>query len=131
MDDRQKDLSRYRLREAQDSLRVAEHCLREELYKDSINRSYYSAFYAVKAVLALGTVDFKRHKGVIAYFNQHYVAAGIFERELGRKLATLKQLREKSDYDDFYIASREQALIQVETARLILERVTEYLDALV
>ncbi|BDF05627.1 HEPN domain-containing protein [[Clostridium] hylemonae] len=131
MDDRQKDLSRYRLREAQDSLRVAEHCLREELYKDSINRSYYSAFYAVKAVLALGTVDFKRHKDVIAYFNQHYVAAGIFERELGRKLATLKQLREKSDYDDFYIASREQALIQVETARLILERVTEYLDALV
>lgn len=131
MDDRQKDLSRYRLREAQDSLRVAEHCLREELYKDSINRSYYSAFYAVKAVLALGTVDFKRHKDVIAYFNQHYVAAGIFERELGRKLATLKQLREKSDYDDFYIASREQVLIQVETARLILERVKEYLDALV
>ena len=109
MDDRQKDLSRYRLREAQDSLRVAEHCLREELYKYSINRSYYSAFYAVKAVLALGTVDFKRHEDVIAYFNQHYVAAGIFERELGRKLATLKQLREKSDYDDFYIASREQA----------------------
>lgn len=65
MDDRQKDLSRYRLREAQDSLRVAEHCLREELYKDSINRSYYSAFYAVKAVLALGTVDFKRHKDVL------------------------------------------------------------------
>ena len=43
----------------------------------------------------------------------------------------MKQLREKSDYDDFYIASREQALIQVETARLILERVTEYLDELV
>ena len=122
MDDRQKDLSRYRLREAQDSLRVAKHCLEEEVYKDSINRSYYSAFYAVKAVLALGTVDFKRHKDVVAYFNQHYVATGIFERELGRKLATLKQLREKSDYDDFYIASREQALVQVETASLMLEK---------
>ena len=129
MDDRQKDLSRYRLREAQDSLRVAEHCLREELYKDSINRSYYSAFYAVKAVLALGTVDFKRHKDVIAYFNQHYVAKTIFSKELGRKLATLKRLREKSDYDDFYFASREQAQTQLETAELIVESIIEYLNA--
>lgn len=129
MDDRQQTLSKYRLKEAQDSLRVAQHCLAEELYRDSINRSYYSAFYAIKAVLALGTVDFKRHKDVVAYFNQHYVATQIFERELGRKLAMLKQLREKSDYDDFYIASREQAIIQAETAKIIVEAVKTYLDA--
>lgn len=130
MDDRQKDLSEYRLKEAQDSLRVAQHCLDEEFYKDSINRSYYSAFYAIKAVLALGTVDFKRHKDVVAYFNQHYVATEIFERELGRKLATLKQLREKSDYDDFYIASREQAVVQVETAKMIIDAVKAYLNTI-
>lgn len=130
MDNRQRDLSEYRLKEAQDSLRVAQHCLDAELYKDSINRSYYSAFYAIKAVLALGTVDFKRHKDVVAYFNQHYVATQIFERELGRKLSTLKQLREKSDYDDFYIASREQAVVQVETANLIVGAVKSYLKTL-
>ncbi len=39
MDEKQKDLSRYRITEAEDSLKVAAHCLREELYKDSINRS--------------------------------------------------------------------------------------------
>ena len=59
MDERQKDLSNYRITEADDSLKVAAHCLKEGLYKDSINRSYYAAFYAVKAVLALSTVDFK------------------------------------------------------------------------
>ena len=48
MDDRQKTLSNYRLQEAEDSLRVAIHCLNEELCKDSINRSYYSAFYAIR-----------------------------------------------------------------------------------
>lgn len=95
MDDRQKELSNYRLQEAKDSLSVAKHCLENSLYKDSINRSYYSAFYAIKAVLTMGTVDFKRHKDVVAYFNQHYVAKTIFSKELGRKLATLKRLREK------------------------------------
>ena len=129
MDDRQKELSNYRLQEAKDSLSVAKHCLENSLYKDSINRSYYSAFYAIKAVLALGTVDFKRHKDVVAYFNQHYVAKTIFSKELGRKLATLKRLREKSDYDDFYFASREQAQTQLETAELIVESIIEYLNA--
>lgn len=70
MDDRRRDLSNYRLKEADDSLKVDKHCLDEELYKDSINRSYYAAFYAVKAVLALSTVDFKRHKDVMGYFNK-------------------------------------------------------------
>ena len=88
MDERQKNLSQYRLQEAEDSLKAARYCLQENLYKDCINRSYYAAFYGVKAVLALGTVDFKRHKDVVAYFNQHYVASSIFSREIGRRLAT-------------------------------------------
>ncbi|MCB6285576.1 HEPN domain-containing protein [[Clostridium] scindens] len=115
------------MQEAEDSLKAARYCLQENLYKDCINRSYYAAFYGVKAVLALGTVDFKRHKDVVAYFNQHYVASSIFSREIGRRLATLKQLREKSDYDDFYIASREQAERQLDSAGVIIKSICEYL----
>ena len=128
MDERQIDLSKYRIQEAKDSLRVAERCLSDGFYKDSINRSYYAAFYCIKAVLALGTVDFKRHKDVLAYFNKEYVAANIFPRELGRKLSTLKQLREKSDYDDFYIASKTQAEEQYETAEFVFEQINSYLN---
>ena len=131
MDERQIALSNYRIQESEDSLKVAKHCFKEGLYKDSINRSYYSAFYAVKAVLAIGTIDFKRHKDVIAYFNQHFVAKDIFERELGRRLGRLKQLREKSDYDDFYLASREEANGQVYTAEVLLESIRRYLKAII
>ena len=127
MDNRQIDLSKYRLQEAKDSLKVAEHCLNEGLYKDSINRSYYAAFYSVKSVLALGTVDFKRHKDVMAYFNKEFIATDIFPRELGRRLGILKQLREKSDYDDFYIASKEQAILQLQTAQMAIGEIKEYL----
>lgn len=63
-------------------------------FKDTINRSYYAAFYAVKAVLAIEGVDFKRHKDVVAYFNQHYVANEIFTKALGRLLARLQKKRE-------------------------------------
>ena len=127
MDNRQKELSDYRLHQAEESLEVAKNCCDKGFYKDSINRSYYSAFYSVKAVLAYGTIDFKRHKDVIGYFNKEYVATGVFPRELGQRLGTLKQYREKSDYDDFYIASKEIAIEQIETANLVLDKVKEYL----
>lgn len=128
MDNRQIDLSKYRIQEAENSLRVAEHCLKEGFYKDSINRSYYAAFYSIKAVLALGTVDFKRHKDVMGYFNKEFVATEIFPRELGRRLGTLKQLREKSDYDDFYIASIYQADEQYKTAEFTIQEIKQYLE---
>lgn len=128
LDNRQKDLSAYRLQEAKDSLKVAENCLKENFYKDSINRSYYAAFYAVKSVLALKTIDFKRHKDVMAYFNKEYVASGVFPREIGRLIGMMQRVREKSDYDDFYIASKEKAEEQFESATIVIEAVKKYLE---
>ena len=127
MDDRQKELCIYRLQQAEESLDAAKSCLENGYYKDSVNRSYYSAFYAIKSVLAQGTIDFKRHKDVVAYFNKEYVATDKFDRELGRKLGTLKQIREKSDYDDFFIASKSKAEEQIATAELVLKEIKEYL----
>lgn len=80
-------------------------------------------------MLAQGTIDFKRHKDVIAYFNKEYVATEKFDRELGRKLGTLKQIREKSDYDDFYVASKSKAEEQIKTAELVIQEVKKYLNA--
>lgn len=124
---RQYELSQYRLKEADDTLQVAKNCYESGYFKDTINRSYYSVFYAIKAVLALGTVDFKRHKDVIAYFNREFVATDVFPREMGRRLSELKQLREKSDYDDFYIASKDKAVEQIKTAEYVLEKIKDYI----
>lgn len=126
VDSRQKDLCEYRLSQAEDSLKVAKMSYENGLLKDSINRSYYACFYAIKAVLALEEIDFKRHKDAIGYFNKSYVATEKFPRELGRKIGMLKQLREKSDYDDFFIAGKEEAEIQIETAELIIAAVKSF-----
>lgn len=107
---------------------VSALCLESQHYKDSINCSYYAAFYAVKAVLALEEVDFKRHKDAVAYFNKTYVATDILSREIGKKLERLKQERETSDYDDFYIASATDAEEQYAAAELIIVEVKKYLD---
>ena len=128
MQDKAKALCVYRINSALETLEVVRVCIESKHYKDAINRSYYASFYAIKAVLAMEGTDFKRHKDVVAYFNKEYVATNKFSRELGHRLATLKQLREKSDYDDFYIASKEKATEQVDTATIILDEVKKYLE---
>ena len=127
MTEKQKDLCVYRVNQAEETVQSAKLCKENHFYKDAINRAYYAAFYAIKAVLAVEGVDFKRHKDVVAYFNQHYVATEVFSKESGRSLARLQRKREASDYDDFYIASVEEAQEQIEVAAKIAAGVKEYL----
>ncbi len=121
------DLSIYRVNNASNTLDTAKLCMDNKRYKDAINRCYYAAFYAIKAVLALEETDFKRHKDAVAYFNQNYVATDIFDREIGKRLSRLKRKRETSDYDDFYVASYEEAEEQYEAAELIVKSVQMFL----
>lgn len=129
MDNENKEihLSVYRINNAVDTLDTAKLCMEHKRYKDAINRCYYAAFYAVKAILALEEIDFKRHKDAVAYFNQHYVATEIFDREIGKCLGRLKRKREASDYDDFYVASFDEAKEQYESAELIVKNVQTFL----
>lgn len=77
-------------------------------YKGANNRAYYAIFHAINAVHALKGNAFKRHKDAIANFNKDYVKTEIFSRDIGRKISEAEEIRHASDYDDFYIASREE-----------------------
>ena len=56
------------------------------------------------------------------------MATSIFPRELGKKLGRLKQERETSDYDDFYIASLTDAMEQYAAAEFIITEIRQYLN---
>ena len=50
----------------------------------------------------------------------------IFPREIGRKIGEAEEIRHASDYDDFYIASREESERQVEVADEFIQLVEKY-----
>ena len=121
------ELSKYRYSLAKQTYNNAKMCFDNGFYRDCINRSYYAVFYAIRAVLALESIDFKRHKDVVAYFNKEFVASGKFPGEMGRRLARLKMKREESDYSDFFIASADEAQTQLQSVEYILPLISEYL----
>lgn len=118
--DKDIELSKYRYSLAKQTYYNAKMCFDNGFYRDCINRSYYAVFYAIRAVLALDNIDFKRHKDVVAYFNKEFVAQGKFPGEMGRRLARLKMKREESDYSDFFIASVDEAQAQLQSVEYIL-----------
>ena len=121
-------LSNYRLEQAKDNLEEAIVLFENNKYKGATNRAYYSIFHAVKAVLALEYTDFKKHSSVIAYFNKEYISKNIFPRELGKLVSEARFYREKSDYVDFYIITREECKTQIETAKMAIDLVSEYIE---
>lgn len=119
--------SKYRLEKAKETLETAEAILKiGKDYTSANNRAYYAIFYAIRAVLALEQKDFKKHKDVIAYFNQYYVNTGKFPKNIGRKIAQAQRVREDSDYDDEYSPSFEKTQNQIDTAKELIKLVEKY-----
>ncbi len=122
------DLVKYRLESAVERLKSAEILLDAHQYKDSISRSYYAIFSAVRAVLAIERVDFSKHAGVIAYFQKEYVKTGKIDKKYSKYLQNAFQIRNTCDYDDFYIVSSEDASEQYEHAAEMVKVLTDYIS---
>ena len=101
--------------------------LEDGKYKASVNRSYYAIFHSLRSVTALDQFDSSKHSGVIAYFNRTYVKNGVFDKSISKLVDTAFRLREKADYQDFVIISRDQAQEQLEKAETIIRMIKPYL----
>lgn len=64
----------------------------------------------------------------VAYFNKEYISKNIFPKELGKRVSEARFYREKSDYVDFYIITKEESKIQIETAKMAIDLVGRYID---
>ena len=121
------DLTKYRLERATEFLSASKIMLENNCYKDSINRSYYAIFTTIRAILAENEVDFKKHSAVISYFRQHYIKTKIFNVKFSQYVGDAFEIRNNCDYEDFYIASREDAETQYNNAVEFYDAVKNFL----
>jgi len=119
-------LCNYRIEKAEICLESAKLLKASGDYTSAANRSYYSIFHAIRAVMALDGEDRKKHSGVIAYFLENYIKNGLFDKEYSYIIKNAFQVRQESDYDDFCIISKEDVDEQIENARKLLDAVKSY-----
>jgi len=121
-----KNLLKFRTEQAKESLEAAKKLAKDGYFKDSANRSYYCIFQAMRAVLALDGFDSKKHSGVIAYFRQNYIKTGKFNTEFSKIIGDSFKVRNNSDYEDFYVVSKDSVMAQIKNAELFLKAVEDF-----
>ena len=127
-DENKTALANYRMSRASSELASSQDNLSADRYAESLSNSYYAIFHSIRAVLALEGKDFRKHSGVISYFQVHYIKTGVFSKETSNFIQDAFRLRTKADYEDFYVATRVDAEQQLRNAETIYTQVGIYIQ---
>lgn len=123
-------LAKVRVERAEELLKESQNLLSAGSFKSANNRAFYAIEKCVKALLATKEIDVATHNGALKQFNFLFIykGNGCFSSDDYQIIAKAEQIRNASDYDDFYIASKEETRQQVENAAYFVRKVKEYLS---
>lgn len=122
-------LAKARMDRADELLMESRLLLEKNAYKSSNNRAFYAIEKSIKALLATKDMEVLTHNGGLKQFNYLFIhkGDGTFTSDDYQKIAKAEQIRNASDYDDFYISSKEETREQVELAETFVNKVRKYL----
>lgn len=96
-----RDLIKYRLEKARLTLLEADVLASKDFFNASVNRLYYSVYYAASALMLSEGLDTVTHKGIKTMFGLKFIQSGEIDKEYGRIYQRLFDSRQTGDYEDF------------------------------
>lgn len=127
----QKDYAKYRLDRSKEDLEAAYLLFDNGNYRIANNRAYYSIFHGLRAVLVFDNFDSSKHSGIIAEFRRRYIKTGIFPIEMSKMIGSAFTIRNASDYDDMFIASKEDTEEQLANAEYVYHLIQTYVKKII
>ncbi len=97
-----KEYVKYRIESAHKTLKAAEILAKNEFWNSTINRLYYSLFYAVNALLVMNEIHTKSHSATKSQFSLHFIKTRKIDKKYGKLLSELFDWRQKGDYANNY-----------------------------
>ncbi|MGA0559424.1 HEPN domain-containing protein [Larkinella sp. VNQ87] len=92
----------------------------------AINRTYYTVYYAICALLFSKGVHARTHQGAHSKFNELFVKSGLFTIEEAKLVSDSFALRQTADYDFEATISDATAYDLVRRTRIFLDTVIAY-----
>ena len=122
------NLIQYRINRSIETLKEADAMIQNRFWNASVNRVYYSCYYAVSALLLKMGIETNSHKGIRQMLGLHFVQSGLVSKEDGRFFSDLYDRRQTGDYDDFVLYEEETVLKLYNQASGFIERMIELLS---
>ncbi len=108
------------LERAEQSIEAAGELAVSEFYDFAASRAYYAAFYAATAALLNEEIELSKHSGVIASVHHRLVKTGKLDKEQGKELNWLFELRNVGDYGVIIHVSQQDAQRAIRVAKSFL-----------
>jgi uncharacterized protein (UPF0332 family) len=101
----------------------------KERWNSVINRLYYSAYYAVSALLLKHDYKTTTHNGVKSLFSDHFIKNEKIPKELGKIYSQIFTWRQKGDYDDLFDFDKNKILPYFEPVQRLIEKIENIINA--
>jgi uncharacterized protein (UPF0332 family) len=119
--DEREALVTHRIEKAKETLKNAEdNALQLKAYAVAANRLYYAVYYAVSALLIKNRLVAHTHAGVKALFYNNFIKTNVFDKESAKFYSKIFELRQSSDYDDFFDLDKEDILPLIEPTKVFI-----------
>ena len=120
----ERELVRYRLQRAAETLEEGRVLAEAEHWSGCVNRLYYACFYAVSALLLKHGLSSAKHTGVRSLFNLQFVKTGRVPAEHGELYNELFTYRTKGDYTDLVRFGEDDVAPWIPLVRRFVEEIT-------
>jgi len=127
-----KTLYQYRIQQAEETISDAEKMLKNHLSpRSTINRAYYSMFYAMLALYINEGLNLKtsKHSGVISIFDKEFVHTGKIDKKFSKILHRIFIMRQEGDYKELVKISRDDAARSVVDAKEFLSAIKSFIKS--
>lgn len=122
------DLIKYRLLRARDTYEDAQILADRKKWNSTINRLYYSAYYAVMALLLFSELKPATHNGAKSNFTEYFIKTERIPKEFGKIYSQLFTWRQKGDYDDLFDFDEEKVIPYFEPVKRLIDLIDELIS---
>ncbi len=116
------------LERAEQSIEASRHLVKAGFFDFAASRAYYAVFYASTAVLLSEKIELSKHSAVIASIHQRFVKTGRIDKEQGKVLNWLFELRSVGDYGVTEHVSQLEVDKAIEAAEYFLNLIKKLLN---
>ena len=124
----QDDYIKYRFKRAEESFDDALILIENKKWNTSINRLYYSCFYAVIALLLKNGIETHTHDGARIKFGNEFIKTGKIDKKYGKLFSKLFDYRQKGDYGDLFDFDETMVLPLVDQVKDFVLEVKKFID---
>ena len=118
-----KELIRYRLIQARESIDEVSFQIDNNKYKTAVNRIYYGMFYSLLALGLKHEFETSKHTQLIGWFNKNFISSGKIDKKFGKMINKSFTLRQESDYEPFVKYEKQEVIV-------LFEKMKEFIYAI-